>query len=133
MPARILIVEDNAANLQLVEYLLKVSGHQTLAATDGAEGVRLALEQPPDLVICDLQMPVLNGYEVLQRLREDSALRTIPVIAVTAFSMPGDRERVIQAGFDGYLTKPIEPETFVLRIEVHLPPEKRSSGVQRRN
>lgn len=133
MPARILIVEDNAANLELVDYLLMAGGHQTIAATDGAEGVRIALEQLPDLVICDLQMPMLNGYEVLQCLRQEPGLRTIPVIAVTAFSMPGDREKVAKAGFNGYLTKPIEPETFVARIEEHLPPEKRSGSVPRRN
>jgi CheY-like chemotaxis protein len=122
MTARILIVEDNAANLELVEYLLKAGGHRTLAATDGAEGVRMAREQLPDLVICDLQMPVLNGYEALQQLRGDPALRAIPVIAVTAFSMPGDREKVVQAGFDGYLTKPIDPETFLQQIEKHIRP-----------
>lgn len=121
MSGRILIIEDNAANLALVEYLLKAAGHQTFAANDGAQGVQVARELRPDLVICDLQMPALNGYEVLQQLRADPLTRAIPVIAVTAFSMPGDRSKVIEAGFDGYLSKPIEPELFVRQIEEHLP------------
>jgi len=121
MPARILIIEDNSANLELIEYLLKAAGYQTLAATDGARGVQVAREQRPDLVLCDLQMPVLNGYEVLEQLRAHPLTRLIPVLAVTAFSMPGDRAKVIEAGFDGYLSKPIEPEQFVRQVEQYLP------------
>ncbi len=121
MPARILIIEDNAANMALVEYLLKAAGHLTQAATDGAEGVRMARKERPDLVLCDLQMPVLGGYEVLQQLRSDANTRAIPIVAVTAFSTPGDQTKVIEAGFNGYLSKPIEPETFVAQIEKYLP------------
>ncbi len=121
MPAHILIIEDNAANLALVDYLLKAAGYQTFAATDGAQGVQAARERRPDLVLCDLQMPVLNGYEVLQQLRADPLTRLIPVVAVTAFSMPGDRAKAIEAGFDGYLSKPIEPEQFVRQVEEYLP------------
>jgi two-component system cell cycle response regulator DivK len=128
MAARILIVEDNAANLALVEYLLKAGGYQTFSARDGAAGVRLAREEKPDLIVCDLQMPVLNGYEVLQQLRGDPLTRAIPVIAVTAFSMPGDRTQVTQAGFDGYLSKPIDPQQFVREIEKYLPPGQRAGS-----
>jgi CheY-like chemotaxis protein len=126
MAACILIVEDNAANLSLVEYLLQAGGYQTCSASDGGAGVRLAREEKPDLVVCDLQMPVLNGYEVLAQLRADPLTRAIPVIAVTAFSMPGDRAKVTEAGFDGYLSKPIEPELFVRQIEKYLPLDLRA-------
>lgn len=120
MPATILIIEDNAANLALVEYLCRAAGHSTLSATDGAAGVRSAREVLPDVILCDLQMPVLDGYEVLQQLRGDPATRRIPVVAVTAFSSAGDRTRAIGAGFDGYLSKPIDPETFVAEVESYL-------------
>ena len=121
MGARILIVEDNAANLSLFEYLLKTGGHETLSATDGAEGMRLARENKPALILCDLQLPLLDGYEVLRQLRADPITRAIPVIAVTAFSMPGDRTKVAEAGFNGYVSKPIEPEIFVQQIGKYLP------------
>ena len=126
MAARILIIEDNKANLELVEYLLKASGYATLAAQDGEQGVRAARKEKPDLIICDLQMPVMDGYEVVRELKKDPLLRPIPVIAVTALSMPGDRNNVLAAGFDGYLSKPIEPETFVRTVEGFLPPGLRA-------
>jgi len=124
--ARILIIEDNYANLELAEYLLNAFGHKTFAARDGAEGVRSARRERPDLIICDLQMPVMNGYEVVRELKRDASLAHIPVIAVTALSMPGDREHVLSAGFQGYLAKPIDPESFVQTIEGFLPGEKRA-------
>src|SRR4051812_24460069 len=126
--ARILVIEDNPANLALVEYLLNAFGYVTLTATDGASGVRVAREKRPDLVICDLQMPGLNGYEVLERLRADPALQGTPVIAVTAFSMQDDQTKVLAAGFNGYLSKPIEPERFVAQIEEYLPRAQRRGG-----
>jgi len=126
MAARILIVEDNKANLALVEYLLTTAGHQTLVATDGVEAVRLARQTHPDLVLCDLQVPVLDGYEVLEQLRGDPELSGLPVVAVTAFSMRGDRADVLEAGFEGYIPKPIEPEKFVEPVEAYLRPELRS-------
>jgi two-component system cell cycle response regulator DivK len=128
MTARILIAEDNAANLALVDYLLKTAGHETLAATDGAQAVRMARELHPDLIICDLQMPVVDGYEVLSNLRQDPTLRDVPVIALTAYSRNSDRTTVLVAGFDGYLSKPIDPEAFVAQIEKYLRPELRSGG-----
>ena len=129
MSATILIIEDNPANLALVQYLLMKAGHQTHSAMDGEAGVRAAAQTRPDLIICDLQLPGLNGYEVLARLRSDPTTSRTPVIAVTAFSMPSDQEQVMTAGFDSYLSKPIEPETFVAQIERHLAPALR--GAQR--
>ena len=121
MPARILIIEDDSASRALVKYLLETAGHATLDAEDGGAGARLALEANPDLVICDLQMPVMNGYEVVRYLREHPLWRRVPMVAVTAFSMSGDRETALTAGFDQHLTKPIVPETFVGQIEALLP------------
>ena len=126
MPARILVIEDNPDNLALAVYLLGAAGHETIEARDGAQGVRAAREALPDLIVCDLQMPVLDGFEVLQHLRVDPATRSIPVVAVTAFSMPSDRARVEAAGFDGYLSKPIDPERFAQQVESHFPAQARS-------
>ena len=132
MPARILIAEDNEANLALVEYLLQAVGHETVSAIDGREAVRLARESRPDLIVCDLQMPEVDGYSVLAQLRDDPALGDVPVIALTAFSRRIDRTTVLVAGFDGYLSKPIEPETFIEDIERYLQPQLRSGGLPRR-
>jgi two-component system cell cycle response regulator DivK len=121
--ARILIIEDNTANLELAQYLLEHSGHRVLVAEDGRAGVAVAHAETPDLIICDLQMPVLDGYGVLEQLKLDARCAQIPVIAVTAFSMSGDEQKVRLAGFDGYFSKPIEPETFVGQIEAFLPPK----------
>ena len=132
MPARILIAEDNEANLALVEYLLQAAGHRTVAAADGLEAVRLAREIRPDLVICDLQMPEVDGYSVLAQVREDPTLREMPVIALTAFSRRIDRTTVLVAGFDGYLSKPIDPEVFIEEVEQYLKPQLRSGGLPRK-
>ncbi|MBT9493329.1 MAG: response regulator [Paucibacter sp.] len=125
MSARILIIEDNAANLELLRYLLAFNGYEVLLACDGLEGVATALQQRPDLILCDLQMPGLDGYQVLAQLREQV---DAVILAVTAFSMPHDQENVMQAGFNGYFSKPIDPETFVSQIEQFLPPALRSTA-----
>ena len=126
MPARILIIEDDTHSRELVRYLFEISGYAVLEETDGGAGVRSALAEHPDLVVCDLRMPVLSGYQVVQRLLENPGWRRVPVIAVTAFSMPEDREKVLACGFDGYFTKPIDAETFVGQIETFLPPALRA-------
>lgn len=116
MKARILLVEDNADNLELARYLLAASGYEVLLATDGAQGLAGARVHLPDLIVSDLQMPVMDGYALITQLRQDPVCRDIPIIAMTAFSMPGDEQRVIEAGFDGYLSKPIEPQLFASQI-----------------
>ena len=125
MPAHILIIEDDLASRELVKYLLEASGYTVLTAEDGRAGLRTALEAHPDLVLCDLQMPMMNGFEVVQRLREHPGWHHVPMIAVTAFSMTGDREAALAAGFDDHITKPITPETFIGQIESFLPPALR--------
>lgn len=122
MSARILIIEDDPPSLELLRYLLEAAGHTTLCATDGGAGVRMALDEQPDLVLCDLQMPVMSGYQVAQSLREYLAWRQVPIIAVTAFSMPGDREKTLACGFNEHISKPISPALFVGQVESLLPP-----------
>ena len=122
MGARILIIEDNPANLELMTYLLSTFGHTVLAAEDGSRGLEVARREHPDLIISDVQLPALDGYEVARWLKSDPDLRRTPLVAVTALAMVGDRDRVLAAGFDGYLAKPIDPETFVRQMEVFLRP-----------
>ncbi len=126
MAARILIIEDNPANLELAKYLLEAHGYPTLSASDGGEGIRIARESHPELVLCDLQIPVLDGYGVLTEIRADPSLLDTRVVAVTALSMPVDRTAALGAGFDGYISKPIDPEGFVPEIEAFLRPESRA-------
>lgn len=121
MGARILLVEDNAANLELARFLLEAGGHTVLSAEDGAEALRVAGAERPDLIVTDLQMPVMDGYELLRHIRADERLRGLRVVALTAFSMADDQRKVLVAGFDGYLSKPIVPETFVAQIGDFLP------------
>jgi CheY-like chemotaxis protein len=132
MPAHILLIEDNAANLALMSYLLRAFGHVPAEAADGEAGLRLALDNTYDLVLTDVLMPHLDGYEVLRRLRADPLKRSTKVVAVTALAMVGDRERILAAGFDGYVAKPLDPETFVGDIDRFLPAPVRSSGMPER-
>ncbi len=118
--ATILVIEDDDASRQLVTYLLETSGYTVLSADNGAAGLELALSQPHDLILCDLQMPIMNGYQVAQTLRSHPLWRAVPLVAVTAFSMPGDREKALEVGFNDHLTKPITPETFVRQLQAFL-------------
>jgi CheY-like chemotaxis protein len=117
MGKRILVIEDNPTNLELMTYLLKAFGHETSVASDGEEGVEAARREQPDLILCDLALPKLDGYGVAQRLKSDPRLAHVPLVAVTASAMVGDRDKVLATGFDGYITKPITPETFVAEVE----------------
>ncbi len=127
MTARILVVEDNRANLDLMTFLLQAFGHTALTAADGLEGLAAAQREVPDLIVCDVQLPKASGYEVARQLKADPALQGVPLVAVTAFAMVGDRDKLLAAGFDGYIAKPIDPEAFVGQIEAFLPPELHSA------
>ncbi|MDP3841670.1 MAG: response regulator [Oxalobacteraceae bacterium] len=125
--ARILIIEDNPTNMALMEYLLGAFGYSDVrSAADGEEGWQAAQQEPFDLIVCDVHLPKRDGYEVLRLLKGDPKLQAIPVIAVSALAMVGDREKMLEAGFDGYIGKPIEPATFVSQIEQFLPPALRA-------
>ena len=121
MAARVLLIEDNRPSLELMSYLLHAFGHTSLAAYNGLDGLEAIRRERPDLVICDIDLPRLDGYTLAGRAKADPELRGIPLVAVTALAMVGDRDRALRAGFDGYLAKPIEPETFVQEIERYLP------------
>jgi CheY-like chemotaxis protein len=118
--AKILIIEDNPENMQLIVYLLHAFGHTPIEAENGEIGLKLAQDNLPDLILCDLQMPDMDGYEVIRRLKLDPKLVAVPVVAVTAYAMVGDRDKVLATGFNGYIPKPINPETFVKEIEKYL-------------
>jgi two-component system cell cycle response regulator len=119
--ARILVVEDTAYSLQLMTYLLTAYEHTVVEAVTGEQAVELAAATTPDLVVLDLQLPGIDGYQTLSALRSVPGLDGVPVVAVTSFAMVGDRDRALGAGFDHYLTKPIDPESFVDEINTRLP------------
>ena len=118
--ARILIIEDNPANIELMSFLLSAYGHAPVSAADGPRGVAAARSERPDLIACDVNLPGMDGFAVLAELKGDPALAGVPILAVTALAMTGDREKVLAAGFDGYISKPIEPESFVAELEAFL-------------
>ena len=114
---RILLVEDNEMNRDMLSRRLARRGYEVLLAHDGAEGLALAAERAPDLVLMDLSLPGIDGWEVTRQLKADPATRAIPVIALTAHAMAGDRERAIAAGCDDYDTKPVEFARLLAKIE----------------
>lgn len=130
LAGRILVIEDNPINMELITYLLQAFNYAVFKASDGEEGIELARREMIDLIICDVQLPKVDGYEVAHRLKEHPALHKIPLVAVTALAMVGDREKVLAVGFDGYISKPIIPELFVSQIAGYLHPcqARKSNG-----
>ena len=116
----ILIVEDNEKNLKLARDVLKFHGFRTIEAPDGETGVRLAGEQLPQLILMDIQLPGIDGIETLRRIRSDERTKGIPAVALTASVMSGDRERFDKAGFDGFISKPIDVKAFPGQVRGHL-------------
>jgi two-component system cell cycle response regulator DivK len=114
---QILIVEDNEKNMKLVRDILRHNGHATVEAVNGLDGVRLALEAPPDLVLMDIQLPDIDGIEALRRIREVPALDAVPVIAVSASVMPDDHQKIVRSGFDAFVTKPINLKSFLDTVQ----------------
>jgi two-component system cell cycle response regulator DivK len=112
----ILVVEDNPKNLKLVKAVLEFSGYEVVEATSGEEGVRLAREVSPDLILMDLQLPGIDGAETLRRIRSDAGGPGVPVVAVTAFAMADDRDRAFASGFDGYVEKPISARALPQQV-----------------
>jgi CheY-like chemotaxis protein len=128
MTARVLIVEDNPANLELMRYLLAASGHAIMSVSNGEDGIDTARSEVPDLIICDIQLPRMTGIDVARELKRDRRLKEVPLVAVTAFAMLGDRDKLLHKGFDGYIAKPIDPESFSDQIDAFLPLAKRSAA-----
>jgi two-component system cell cycle response regulator len=130
--ANILVIEDNEPNLELMTYLLVASGHDVVPAPCGERGVELALHETPNLVVLDIQLPDMSGFDVLASLRAQPAMAGIPIVAVTANAMVGDRDHALAAGFDGYIAKPIEPANFTRAIDGFLPAELRGHQPEQR-
>jgi two-component system cell cycle response regulator DivK len=114
---RILVVEDNMDNYELVRFILERAGYDVFLAVNGRDGVDAARFQKPDLILMDLRMPEMDGWLAAQKLKSDEATRSIPLYALTAHTLPGERKRAIQAGCDGYVSKPIHVEGFLGLIE----------------
>ena len=117
---KILLIEDNEANRYLVTYLLQAHGFDVAVARDGASGIRIAKECKPRLILLDIQLPEMNGYDIARNLRSIEETMSIPIVAVTSYAMVGDREKAIEAGCNGYIEKPINPDTFIDEINSFL-------------
>lgn len=122
MKKTILLIEDNEQNRYLATFLLEHRGHKVIQAQDGSSGITMAVSQRPDLILLDIQLPGMDGHEVARSLRADRSFAGTPIVAVTSYAMVGDREKCLAAGCDGYIEKPINPDTFVAEIEAHLNP-----------
>jgi CheY-like chemotaxis protein len=121
MKAKILYIEDNEQNFYLVRFILTSRGHEVIWAQDGQAGIDASAGSRPDLILLDIQLPVMDGYAVARALRNNPDLEATPIVAVTSYAMPGDRDKALQAGCSGYIEKPIDPATFAEQVEKLLP------------
>ena len=120
----ILLIEDNEQNRYLATFLLEQRGYKVIPAEDGLRGIELAPILDPDIILLDIQLPLMDGYAVARALRGVDTLRNTPIIAVTSYAMVGDREKCLAAGCNGYIEKPINPDTFVAEIELISTPRR---------
>jgi len=120
MSDTILIIEDNEQNLYLMRFLLEKHGFRVADARTGEDGIRAALSLDPSVILLDIQLPVMDGYAVAEHLRKQPTLASTPIVAVTSYAMPGDRERAIAAGVTDYIEKPINPDSFVDQVRKHV-------------
>ena len=118
--SKVLVVEDNEMNMQLVEYLLEEGGFEIVKATSGEEALRLTTSEKPDLVLMDIHLPGMDGLSVVRQMKQNDNTRSIPVLALTAHAMRGDRDRFLEAGCDGYISKPIDVKTFIPSLQRYL-------------
>lgn len=116
MTIKVLYIEDNDQNFYLVNYILNAKGYTMIRAHDGREGIDLATREIPDLILLDIQLPVMDGYMTAQELRKITEVKAIPIVALTSYAMAGDREKALAAGCNGYIEKPINPKTFTEQI-----------------
>ncbi len=123
MKIKILIIEDNEMNMYMLTYLLQKEQFDVLQAYNGKDGIETALAQRPDIILLDIQLPIMDGYSVAEKIRAHEILKQTPIIAVTSFAMPGDREKALESGATGYIEKPINPDTFINQMFSFLPAE----------
>jgi len=121
MKKKILIVEDNEQNLYLETFLLEKQGYDVVQALNGQQGLEMAASEHPDLILLDIQLPVMDGYKVATRLKQAKETQSIPIVAVTSYAMAGEREAILAAGCQGYIEKPIDPDIFVEQVKGFLP------------
>jgi two-component system, cell cycle response regulator DivK len=117
MKTKVLVIEDNEQNMYLVNFILEFQGYEVIQARNGSDGISMAREHQPDLILLDIQLPILDGYTVARELRKIKAIQNVPIVAVTSYAMPGDREQALAAGCNGYIEKPINPDTFINEIK----------------
>ncbi|MBN1381711.1 MAG: response regulator [Deltaproteobacteria bacterium] len=125
MKRKILVIEDNEQNLYLIRFILEDGGYEVLSAKDGREGVEMAATRLPDLILLDIQLPDMDGYTTARALRENADLNRTPIVAVTSYAMPGDREKALASGFSGYIEKPIDPDTFEAQVSQYIAAKNR--------
>jgi two-component system, cell cycle response regulator DivK len=128
MTGKILIIEDNEQNMYMLTYLLESNNYEIIKAFNGNDGINLAQKVIPDAILLDIQLPEMDGYQVARKLRENAGLQNTPIIAVTSYAMTGDREKIMAAGADGYLEKPIDPDLFISQMELIISKKRRHSN-----
>lgn len=129
MKLKALIIEDNEQNMYMLSFLLEKNNYQVIQAYNGLDGIKAAIEHLPDVILLDIQLPEMDGYQIARELRKRSDLNSIPVVAVTSHAMVGDREKAMASGATGYIEKPIDPDNFIQRMESYFSDEL----LQRRN
>lgn len=113
---KFLIIEDNPQNFYLLRFLLEKHGFDVVWAENGKDGIRMAFTEKPSIILLDIQLPEMDGYAVAAELKKDPEIADIPIVAVTSYAMAGDREKILSAGADGYIEKPINPDTFISEV-----------------
>ncbi|NUN10399.1 MAG: response regulator [Ignavibacteriaceae bacterium] len=121
MSLKVLIIEDNEQNMYMLTFLLRSANYEVLQAYNGFDGIEMSLSERPDIILLDIQLPEMDGYTVASTIREKPELAEVPMIAVTSYAMPGDREKAIESGATGYIEKPINPDTFISQMQSFLP------------
>ncbi len=129
MKLKALIIEDNEQNMYMLSFLLEKNNYEVIQAFNGLDGIKAALECSPDVILLDIQLPEMDGYQIARELRQRNDLKPIPIVAVTSHAMVGDREKAMESGATGYIEKPIDPDNFIQRMESNFPEEL----LQRRN
>jgi two-component system cell cycle response regulator DivK len=122
MKLKVLVIEDNKQNMYMINYLLESYGYDVTQSFNGIDGIQKAKKEKPDIILLDIQLPEMDGYTIARELKKNEELKDTPIIAVTSYAMPGDKEKAMDAGATGYIEKPINPDTFVVEMESFLPP-----------
>ena len=130
MKLKALIIEDNEQNMYMLSFLLEMNNYEVLQAFNGLDGIRMAKESSPDVILLDIQLPVMDGYHVAQELRKSEDLKHIPIVAVTSHAMVGDREKAMESGATGYIEKPVDPDNFIQRMESYFSEELLQRRIQ---